>query len=584
MGAPGPEAKRRQSSSLPSRIVTLVGLSFFTVEVVVLVVFAGFYWAILRTEREDDLVRYTSAVRDPVRRALLEEGVDEATLDADLDAALRGGAQPGSAPDVGWLVPPADASQFRVWVFTPEGALRYTPAGQLEARAWAGARPAAVEAVLAGDELAARHFETSSAMAAVEPIASGGDGPPAGALYVETPLRGLQREVALFGLVAFGTGAIALFFTALVTIGYLRRALLHPLSLLIRADNAARRGEHEAAVVDEGDIPDDEVGTIMRSRNHLFVNLLRAQRDLDDKNRELEKQREELRRWGQELERLVREKTDALLGARDRLHQTQKLAALGRLAANVAHEINNPLACIAGYAEEARAELASGGWGPAEVGPALETIEGQAFRCKEILDRLLGLVRADRLEVTEVELGDLVRSTAALCEPGARKRGVALRVDAAGPGPVVATDPGYLQQVILNLVENAVDAAERQGADGWVALGARAGEDGAALLTVSDSGQGIPPDVREQIFDPYVTTKPVGRGTGLGLAICQTLVERLGGSIAVAPSEPGAGATFCVRLPLASSAAGGAAGGVVTHAAFMEAHTASSPGGGDPDA
>jgi signal transduction histidine kinase len=376
----------------------------------------------------------------------------------------------------------------------------------------------------------------------------GSDERPRGVLYLASPLRDVNRQVALFALVAFVVGGVALFGTATVTMGFLRRALLLPLSRIIEADNAARRGDAEGVLVDEGDIPDDEVGAIMRSRNHLFEAMTRAQADLDQKNAELKAQREELRVWGRELEQLVQDKTAALLRAREVLHQTEKLAALGRLAANVAHEINNPLACIAGYAEEAQADLEDGA-DAEELGRSLKTIEEQAFRCKDILKRLLGLARTDAPRLEDVALADLIRETVALSERTSDKRGVELRLELpAGDETIVRSDAGALQQVILNLVENAVDAAAVGAAKpGWVSVGLAPGVQ-EVCVTVRDSGRGIPPDLVDRIFDPFYTTKPVGRGTGLGLAISQSLLERLGGRIAVA-SDGEQGATFSVWVP-----------------------------------
>jgi two-component system NtrC family sensor kinase len=382
--------------------------------------------------------------------------------------------------------------------------------------------------------------------------------------------------VATYGLVAFGTGGLALLFAAMVTMNFLQRSLLLPLSLIIDADNAARRGDSKHAVVDAGDIPEDEVGAIMRSRNHLFRAMIQAQGDLDSKNAELEGQREELRRWGRELEQLVQDKTAALLRARGILHRTEKLAALGRLSANVAHEINNPLACIAGYAEEAREELTQDEGSDAVI-QSLKTIEEQAFRCKDILKRLLGLARADEFKSKELRFGQLVVDTCALSEHSMQKRGVELRLTPREDGgPLLVSDSGSLQQLIMNLLENAIDAACHGEGPPWVEVSVEETPDEIAL-TVRDSGRGVPDEIMSRVFDPFYTTKPVGRGTGLGLAICQSLVERLGGSIAVESPE-GKGAAFTVFLPRSSEPPAGVADG----SAFVEEQLRATSATADP--
>lgn len=571
----------RAQTSLLARVVALIGLAFFAVELTILAVFTAGYWIWLTNHREDAIRTHASRVSEHVRRALLERAhpPDEARVDAQLDAAVRTG-RGQDAGDSGPL--PANLepdAPIETWVLTRGGDVFRFAGGQLvpaDAAAWPGARWSApvrrrVEELFVGREVAAFYqvelpvdAVIGRSMARAEPIVTEGQGQPDAVLWLESSLRDLQRQVATYGLVAFGSGAVALFITAMVVMHYLRRALLLPLSRLIAADNAARRGNEPAAVIDEGDIPDDEVGAIMRSRNHLFLAMVSGRRDLDEKNAILARQGEELRAWGEQLERLVEQKTSALLRARDRLHRTEKLAALGRLAANVAHEINNPLASIAGYAEEAREQLADGADPDGAVAEALQTIEDQAFRCKEILKRLLGLARSDQVELAEVSVGRLARESARLAEVTARRRGVVIRVEEAAPGarpdgPVVRSDAASLQQVVLNLVENAIDAAAAElppdvipsaalaQGRAWVRVAVREDDD-AVRVVVSDSGRGVPDALRERVFDPFYTTKPIGRGTGLGLAISQSLVERLGGRISI-EQDPGGGGAFTVHLP-----------------------------------
>ena len=193
---------------------------------------------------------------------------------------------------------------------------------------------------------------------------------------------------------------------------------------------------------------------------------------------------------------------------------------------------------------------------PGDLPDGLRVIEEQAFRCKEILKRLLGLARSDHFKVEPVDLASLARDTVTLCEPAARKKGIGLEVKAR-EAVVANSDASSLQQVILNLVENAVDAAsvarERRGTGGSVsvAVSARSAPNGGAreyVIRVADDGFGVPEAIRDRVFDPFYTTKPVGRGTGLGLAICQSIVERLGGRIEIESVE-GQGATFVVVLP-----------------------------------
>lgn len=550
--APAPPA-RRQRHSLLSRLVALIGLAFFLVELAIVGTFTGFYWWALREDRIDHLARFAAAAHSPVRDALLRErgaGPAEEDVDADLDAALEGQLPAVAAPDR-FMAP--SGAPVEVYVLTPGRAYRFSRAG-LEPSDPPPDLAREVEAFLLRGELAPRVLPETGRIVRIEPLPLGGSSQREShaVLYLETSLEDIERQVVTYGLVAFGTGALAILFTAMVSIGYLRRTLLVPLSRIIRADNAARRGDAERGVIDEGEIPDDEVGTIMRSRNHMLLGMIEAQQDLDRKNAELAAQREELRRWGRELERLVEDKTAALLRARDTLYRNEKLAALGRLAANVAHEINNPLASIAGYAEATRGELeASGRPQDEETIGALRTIEEQAFRCKDILKRLLALARVDPPRLQPVLVAGLVRDTVEFAEHALDRRQVEVRLDLPdGGGPEIQSDPGALQQVVLNLLENAADAAATGGAQPpWIAVSLLEGP-ARVGLRVEDNGQGVAPELRERVFDPFYTTKPVGRGTGLGLAICQSLLERLGGRIELEPRDPGRGASFVVWLPV----------------------------------
>lgn len=385
-----------------------------------------------------------------------------------------------------------------------------------------------------------------------------------GVQYFAIAVNDVEERVFNFTAVSFASGLVACFLFGLVTVIYLRSAFLRPLGVIIDADNAGRRGDFDGALINDDRVPDDELGTIMHSRNLLLMQQQSYRESLDAKNAELSRQREALRRWGRELEKVVRRKSEELVSARERLFEQEKLAALGRLAANVAHEINNPLASIAGYAEEMRDILDEREGGVPDdlaiMTDALRIIDDQAFRCKAILKRLLGLARSDNLKVERVDVGRLVRETVRMTEPSARR--LDAEIDVRTPtrdGPFVETDPSGLVQVVMNLIENAIDAADAaRGTRGSrnrveVSVGTRGRpSDGGSedvVLRVLDNGYGIPEDQREKIFDEFYTTKPIGRGTGLGLAICQSMTERLGGRIEV-ESLDGAGAAFSVVLPI----------------------------------
>lgn len=552
--------------SLVTRVVTLVALALFAIEIAVLVPFTYLYWERLLGLRREALEQSANSARPHVREALLREHSHERF---ETSAA------------------PVFETGFPAYIYTPSGEYQLTVNHELAPSSTAPSRTL----VLPAFEPGARpvFLEQDGKLTYVVPIQlepdGHGDGRADAVLHVSASLVDLRRQFVAYGIFSFLTGAAVLLVMGTGTVWNLRERFLLPLARMIAADNAARRGDAARAIIKEEHIPPDELGTIMLSRNALIGRMTAAQRSLDEKNALLEAQRAELAAWGRELERLVKVKTDELVAARESLFLTEKLAALGRLAANVAHEINNPLASIAGYAEEVRERLQEIPGTPPELPEDLRVIEEQAFRCKEILKRLLGLARADRFKVEPLDLAHVARETVRLCEPGARKKGVALEVRARD-GLFVESDAGSLQQVILNLVENALDAAvaakESRGGEGGrvvVSVLSRSGRSGEPLefvIRVADDGFGVPEAIRDRVFDPFYTTKPVGRGTGLGLAICQSIVERLGGRIEIESVE-GEGATFVVVLPAAPPPASAPAPADETAASWKPGEETASP-------
>ncbi len=225
------------------------------------------------------------------------------------------------------------------------------------------------------------------------------------------------------------------------------------------------------------------------------------------------------------------------------LLQAEKIASLGRLSAGVAHEINNPLSGILIYAELLQREI-----GPqAEGKEFIEEIITQTMRCQEIVQRLLEFSRQSLGERTLFDLNHIIGRCVELIGHQAIFHNIQVIQNLDPELPQVAGDPGQLQQVLTNLLLNAADAMRGQGV---ITVTTQPSPDrGGVDLTFSDTGCGIPADLLEKIFEPFYTTKPVGKGTGLGLSIVYGVIQRHGGTIEV-ESEPGAGATFTIRLPL----------------------------------
>lgn len=238
----------------------------------------------------------------------------------------------------------------------------------------------------------------------------------------------------------------------------------------------------------------------------------------------------------------TRERLDA---ARERLVQAEKLTAVGELVAGVAHEINNPLSAILGYSQL----LASRETRP-EVKERLLVIAGEAERTGKIVRNLLTFARKHPPEKELVQLNRIVEKTLELKAYHLQANGIALERDLDPLLPSTLLDFHQIQQVLLNLVNNAEQAILEREGGGRIAVSTR--NAGSMLeLRVSDDGPGIPEGVRERIFEPFFTTKVEGKGTGLGLPLCFGIVAEHGGTLEV-ESEVGKGTTFVVRLPLAT--------------------------------
>ncbi|MFB1479299.1 sensor histidine kinase [Corallococcus sp. RDP092CA] len=229
--------------------------------------------------------------------------------------------------------------------------------------------------------------------------------------------------------------------------------------------------------------------------------------------------------------------TGALREHQARLVQHEKLAGIGRLAAGVAHEINNPLGVILGYVRllQRRAEGA--------LAEDLRVVEEEAVRCQDIVEGLLDLARPGRGPRAPVALRDACEEVVSRLREAARLGTVA--VDVRGEGAAWAQAP-RLRQVLLNLVKNAAEAA---GEGGRVEVCIAVAADGGARVAVSDSGPGVTAEARAQLFEPFFTTKP--SGTGLGLAVSQAIAEAHGGRIDV-DTGPLGGARFTLSLPAPS--------------------------------
>jgi two-component system, NtrC family, sensor kinase len=235
------------------------------------------------------------------------------------------------------------------------------------------------------------------------------------------------------------------------------------------------------------------------------------------------------------------------------LMQASKLASIGELAAGVAHEINNPLAVIVTENQVIR-DLTEDDQNldtqfKDQLTQSLSQIDSQVQRCSRITQNLLRFSRRITAAPQDVDLNLALRDVVGLLEKRAHTCGIQVSLDLHESLPALHTDPFGLEQVFLNLINNAIDAIEGEPS-GSIHISTRFDStSNDVVAAVTDTGSGIPADVIERVFDPFFTTKPVGKGTGLGLSISYSIIRQMGGDISVR-SEVGKGTEFTVSLPL----------------------------------
>jgi two-component system NtrC family sensor kinase len=230
--------------------------------------------------------------------------------------------------------------------------------------------------------------------------------------------------------------------------------------------------------------------------------------------------------------------------------KANKLSSLGELAAGVAHEINNPVAIMveeAGWVEDLMEEESDGSLkNYDEIKQSLTQIRTQGKRCKDVTHQLLSFARKTESKVEALKLNNLIKEIVALSEQRARYRNVNIETELDQFLPDVSASPSEMQQVLLNLINNAFDAIDSRG--GTVTIASRVETD-YIIVDVADTGEGIPEENIPKLFDPFFTTKSVGKGSGLGLSICYGIIQKMGGEIKVDSNINIGTTTFHVYIP-----------------------------------
>ena len=281
---------------------------------------------------------------------------------------------------------------------------------------------------------------------------------------------------------------------------------------------------------------DDEIGELADSFNEM--------------SRQLQSEHNENLAWTQTLEKRVDDKTRELKRAHEHALHTEKMASIGKMAAVLAHEINNPLSGILTYAKLLKKWTERDGGNGVhrqEIFDSLDLIATESRRCGDLVRNLLTFSRTTPMNLQPTDLNQVIDRSLRLVQHQLDLASVQVQLQLAPDLPLVTCDAAQIEQVLLALIMNAMDALPQGGGNLWITT--TFGRDpGEVKVQVRDDGTGIAPEILERIFEPFLTTKETGRGVGLGLAISHSILERHNGNIEV-QSEIGRGTTFTVTLP-----------------------------------
>jgi two-component system NtrC family sensor kinase len=346
-----------------------------------------------------------------------------------------------------------------------------------------------------------------------------------GVLDTTISLEGLEKERGQIYSRMIISGIVSVIVLSFLLSLLLTRVVNRPVYKLLAATKTAAHGNLDQTVSIRSH---DELGELSESFNNMIS--------------ELKRSRDAIEEWTQTLEHRVQERTQELQQVQDQLVRAGKMAALGELAAGVAHEINNPLTGVLTFSSLMLKKVdADHPWKK-----DLENIVQQTTRCRNIVRGLLDFARQRKPDKKEWDIHTLIENTLMLVEKQAPFQNIKIEKQFKKAIPMLLVDGDQIQQVFMNILLNAADAMVGNGGILTIRTDLK---NGVAEVSFTDSGGGIAKEHLSKLFDPFFTTKETGKGTGLGLAISYGIIQSHGGDIEV-ESQLGKGATFRVKLPI----------------------------------
>ncbi len=312
----------------------------------------------------------------------------------------------------------------------------------------------------------------------------------------------------------------------LIILNFSTSRIIKPLHKMVAATKSIANGDlsHKVEIRSS-----DELGYLAESFNSMIDNLKEANRKLLE--------------WGKTLEKKVEERTKELTAMQTHLVQSEKLASLGKLAAGIAHEINNPLGGILIYSHLLLEDTKKN----SPHYENLRKIVKETSRCKDIVKGLLEFARPKEPEMSSVDINEIVEKSLSIVERQVLFQNIKIKRNYDSNLPRTIADGGQLQQVFTNIIINAAEAMDGKGT---LTLTTQLDDDGKNIrISFADTGHGMSEEDKRRIFEPFFTTKEVGKGTGLGLSISYSIIQKHEGKIDV-DSEQGKGLTFAVTIPV----------------------------------
>ncbi len=353
-----------------------------------------------------------------------------------------------------------------------------------------------------------------------------------GVLDTNLSLAKTDAQLAVGSTRMLNYTAGAMLIVAVLSWLFVWREVGQPIKALKKGTEHLSRGELGYQIEERSQ---DEVGDLAHSFNGMSLQLRTAN--------------EEIVNWAKTLEDRVVQKTKELNRAHDHVLHVEKMASIGKMAAVVAHEVNNPLSGILTYAKLLRKWVGTGTIAHEKREEAMECLEliaSESRRCGDLIKNLLTLSRTAPMNVQSTDLQAVIDRCLLLVRPQLEQGGIEVQLKIEKGLPLVPCDPAQIEQVLLILIMNAKDAMPR-GGNLWIETRLSNAEP-AIEIQVRDDGAGIAPDVLSHIFEPFMTTKERGHSVGLGLAISRGIVERHKGHIEV-ESVLGRGTAFTITLP-----------------------------------